>query len=51
MGYLRDVRKRTESTDRLFEPLKQIVSLLSKHGVSTPSEIVAGLEQVFYVHD
>ena len=46
MGFLRDVRKRTEGTDRLFEPLRHIVSLLSKHGVSTPSEIVAGLEQV-----
>jgi hypothetical protein len=46
MGYLRDVRKRTESTDRMFDPLRSIVTMLGKHSVGVPGEIVAGLEQV-----
>ena len=46
MGYLRDVRKRSERTDNLFEPLRQIVALLTKHNVATPPEIIFGLEQV-----
>lgn len=46
MGYLRDVRKRTEGTDRMFEPLRSIVTMLGKHSVGVPSEIVSGLEQV-----
>jgi dynein heavy chain len=46
MGYLRDIRKRTEGTDNMFEPLRQIVTLLTKHNVSTPPEIVNSLEQV-----
>ena len=46
MGHLRDVRKRAETTDAMFEPLRHMVSLLAKHGVSTPQEILAGLEQL-----
>ena len=46
MGYLRDVRKRSEGTDNMFDPLRQIVTLLTKHNVATPPEIVIGLEQV-----
>lgn len=46
MGYLRDVRKRTEGTDRMFDPLRSIVTMLGKHSVGVPGEIVAGLEQV-----
>ena len=46
MGYLRDVRKRTDSTESMFEPLRNIVSLLNRRDVSTPSEIVQGLEQL-----
>ena len=45
MGYLRDVRKRTDATDAMFDPLRQTVSLLSKHQVVTPEDILKQLEE------
>ena len=44
MGYLRDVRKRTDATDAMFDPLRQSVSLLAKHQVQTPDEVIRQLE-------
>ena len=44
MGYLRDVRKREAATDAMFDPLRQTVSLLSKHGISTDENILKMLE-------
>jgi dynein heavy chain len=46
MGHLRDVRKRSDSTEAMFEPLKSTVQLLSKHGVSTPGDIVQSLDNI-----
>jgi len=46
MSYLRDVRKRTDSSEAMFEPLKNTVTLLSRHGVSTPGEVVSGLDNI-----
>lgn len=46
MGHLRDVRKRTDSSEAMFEPLKNTVSLLSRHGVATPGDIVSGLDNI-----
>ena len=45
MGYLRDVRKRADGTDAMFDPLRQTVSLLSKHLVQTPDEVLRQLEE------
>ena len=45
MGYLRDVRVREAETDAMFDPLRQTVSLLSKHQVATPEEILRQLEE------
>ena len=45
MGYLRDVRKRTDGTDAMFDPLRQTVSLLSKHLVQTPEDVLRQLEE------
>jgi dynein heavy chain len=45
MGYLRDVRKRADATDAMFDPLRQTVSLLSKHQIQTPEEILRQLEE------
>ena len=44
MAYLRDVRKRSETAEPMFEPLKNTIALLSRHDVSTPGEIVSQLD-------
>ena len=46
MGHLRDVRKRTDSAEAMFEPLKNTVSLLSKHGVSISGDVVSSLDNI-----
>jgi dynein heavy chain len=46
MSYLRDVRKRTDTSEAMFEPLKNTVLLLAKHGVSTPGDIVSSLDNI-----
>eukprot|EP00741_Cyanophora_paradoxa_P016051 tig00000042_g15496.t1 len=44
MGYLRDVRVRTEEYDEMFEPLRQTVALLRKYDTHLPEQILHALD-------
>ena len=44
MGWLRDVRGRTEETDAMFQPLRDTAALLKKWGEPVPDEVLAGLD-------
>jgi hypothetical protein len=45
MGFMRDVRKRQEKTDAMFEPLTATVALLKTYGISVSEEILRQLEE------
>eukprot|EP00951_Prasinocladus_malaysianus_P003015 scaffold21499_cov40-Prasinocladus_malaysianus.AAC.1 len=45
MACMRDIRKRTDKTDNMFEPLKQTVQLLLQYQVSLPEEVLKQLEE------
>ena len=45
MGCIRDVRTRTESTDAMFEPLRNSVALLKKWNIPVTEETLLGLEE------
>ena len=40
MGHIRDVRKRVEETNAMFEPLRETINLLKKHGVSMDGAMI-----------
>jgi dynein heavy chain len=44
MSCMRDIRKRTERTDGMFEPLKETVALLQGFGVQLNDNIIKQLE-------
>lgn len=44
LGHLKDIRKREDSTDASFEPLRAILNMLHKYGVSIPPEIALSTE-------
>lgn len=46
MGCIRDVRTRTETTDAMFEPLRNSVALLKKWNIPVGEETVSGLEEL-----
>lgn len=48
MTCMRDIRKRAERTDNMFEPLKDTVSLLHNFGIQLPDTV---LQQVCGVHE
>ena len=45
MGCMRDIRHRTDKTDKLFEPLKQVVQSLLQYDVTVPEAVVKQLEE------
>ena len=45
MGNMRDIRKRTDKTDNMFEPLKQTVQMLLQYDVSIPEAVLKQLEE------
>jgi dynein heavy chain len=45
MTAIRDVRKRTDATDEMFEPLRNTVTVLKKYNVSVSDQIVKQLEE------
>jgi dynein heavy chain len=45
MGCLRDVRSRMESTDAMFDPLRNTTALLKRWGLMVSDEVLAGLEE------
>ena len=45
MGFMRDVRKRQEKTDAMFEPLTATVALLKTYGISVSEEVLRQLEE------
>ena len=44
LGHLRDIRKREDSTDASFDPLRAIVIMLSRYGVPIPPEVPRDLD-------
>ena len=44
MGYLTQIRKRTETTDGMFEPLRQTCTLLKKYNVTVDDATMEGLD-------
>ena len=44
MGYLTQVRKRTEATDGMFEPLRQTCALLKKYSIQVEDATMEGLD-------
>ncbi len=44
MGYLTQVRKRTEATDGMFEPLRQSCALLKKYNIQVDDATMEGLD-------
>eukprot|EP00762_Andalucia_godoyi_P000343 ANDGO_03199.mRNA.1 Dynein beta chain len=46
MGYIRDVRLRSEATDAMFDPLRDIVSMLKRHDVDVPEEKLKDLDNL-----
>eukprot|EP00854_Cymbomonas_tetramitiformis_P010885 gene10885-12880_t len=45
MGCMRDIRKRQEKTDAMFDPLQQCVLLLKKYGISMNDKTLKSLEE------
>jgi HK97 family phage major capsid protein len=45
MGFMRDVRKRQDRTDEMFEPLLATVSLLKTYGVTVTEDVLRQLEE------
>ena len=45
MGYMRDLRKRQEKTDVMFEPLVATVALLKTYGISISEDVLKQLEE------
>ena len=45
MGVIRDVRIRTETTDAMFEPLRNSVGLLKKWNIPVTEDTLAGLDE------
>lgn len=45
MACIRDVRKRTDRTDNMFDPLKAAVALLRSHGIAMPDTILKKLDE------
>lgn len=39
MSCMRDIRKRSEKSDNMFEPLKDTVTLLSNYGVTFSEKV------------
>lgn len=46
MGYLMKVKDRQDTTDLMFEPLKEIIDLLRNYGVEFPEEIHVQLQEL-----
>ena len=46
MGHLSAVRERQQTTDEMFEPLKNIISLLRKYGVIFPEVSLVQLNEL-----
>lgn len=44
MGYLLDIRSRQAGTDRLFEPISDVVDLLEQYGEALPERVHSQLE-------
>ena len=44
MGCMRDIRKRMDKTDAMFEPLKATVKLLKSYGIGLPDSVLAQLD-------
>lgn len=40
MSCMRDIRKRTDRTDAMFEPLKDTVTLLQNYGINLGDQVV-----------
>jgi len=45
MGCMRDVRKRMDRTDAMFDALKQTVTLLKKYGITLEDKVLRQLEE------
>ena len=45
MGFMRDVRKRQDKTDVMFDPLVATVALLKTYGISVSEEVLKQLEE------
>eukprot|EP00854_Cymbomonas_tetramitiformis_P002137 gene2137-2836_t len=45
MGCMRDIRKRQEKTDAMFDPLQQCVLLLKKYGITLNDKTLKALEE------
>eukprot|EP00232_Nephroselmis_pyriformis_P019075 CAMPEP_0182900652 /NCGR_PEP_ID=MMETSP0034_2-20130328/28990_1 /TAXON_ID=156128 /ORGANISM="Nephroselmis pyriformis, Strain CCMP717" /LENGTH=4527 /DNA_ID=CAMNT_0025034901 /DNA_START=131 /DNA_END=13711 /DNA_ORIENTATION=+ len=45
MGTMRDIRKRADRTDNMFDPLRQTVTLLKKYGIALPDQVLKNLEE------
>ena len=48
MGYLMAVKDRQQSTDTMFEPLKQTIELLKSYGQEMPDDIYLQLQASTY---
>ena len=44
MSCMRDIRKRTERTDAMFEPLRATVAVLNGFGIALPETVLQQLE-------
>ena len=45
MSCMRDVRKRSDKTDNMFEPLKDTVALLTRFGITMTDVVLKQLEE------
>lgn len=45
MSCMRDVRKRSDKTDNMFEPLRNTVSLLTRFGITMTDVVLKQLEE------
>lgn len=47
MSCMRDIRKRTDRTDSMFDPLKETVALLQNYGITTQEKVRGIWSQVW----
>ncbi len=45
MSCMRDIRKRSERTEAMFEPLQATVALLSRYNIALPESVLKQLEE------